>query len=69
MYNLRILALILLATLLGYLTHLFIKNKINPRASAFSFLVYLIAHFATIVIWVFLFGLVLIRFKNWFLTK
>ncbi|MBL7694060.1 MAG: hypothetical protein JNK91_04395 [Ferruginibacter sp.] len=69
MYNLKVLSLILVATALAYATHLFLKKKIDPRKSGLTFILYMLAHLASIVIWVFLFGLTLTYFRDWFFRK
>ena len=50
MYNLKVLSLILVATALAYATHLFLKKKIDPRKSGLTFILYMLAHLASIVI-------------------
>jgi len=69
LYNTRILLLILIATIGAYLTHLFLKRTIDPRRSVASFLIYILAHFAIVLIWVFLFSLVLNQYKDFFFKR
>jgi len=66
MYNLKVLTFMLVATVLAYLTHLFLKANIDPRRSGAHFLMYVLAHLVSIVFWVFLFSLAIIHFRDWF---
>ncbi|MBL0181828.1 MAG: hypothetical protein IPP96_05820 [Chitinophagaceae bacterium] len=69
MYNPRVLLFILTATILAYLTHVFLKRMIDPRRSVVSFIMYIAAHLVSIITWVFIFGLVLIHYKDFFFKR
>jgi uncharacterized membrane protein len=69
LYNPRVLLIIFTATILAYLTHVLLKRLIDPRRSVAYFLIYVFTHLAVIVIWVFISGLVLIHYKDFFFKR
>lgn len=69
LYNPRVLLLILTVTILAYLTHVLLKRMIDPKRSVAFFILYVLAHLASIVVWVFIFGLVLNHHKDFFFKR
>jgi len=61
--------LIAAAVFTGYSVYQFWNKKINPRQSFKHFILYMLANLASIFIIVFVFGFVIIYFKEFFFKK
>jgi uncharacterized membrane protein YidH (DUF202 family) len=57
------------ALLAGYSMYQFWNKKINPRQSFKHFIVYMVLNLASIFLIVFVFGFVIIYFKEFFFKK
>ena len=57
------------AVLTGYTIYQFIRKKINPRQSAVYFLLYLLLNLLSVLLVTFIFGFIIIHFKEFFIRK
>lgn len=69
MQKLIILLIIGIAALAGYWLHLQWKKMINPRKSFGYFILYMLLHFASIFLLIFLINLIMIRNANFLFNK
>jgi len=70
-YQQKILLLLILAlaTFSAYGAHLFWKKRIDPRRSFRHFLGYVFVNLASVFVLVFVFGFLIIHFKEFFFKK
>jgi len=64
-----LLIIIAVAVLTGYSVYQFWNKKINPRRSFKHFILYMLLNLASIFVIVFVFGFVIIYFKEFFFKK
>ena len=57
------------AVLTGYSIYQYINKKINPRQSAGHFLLYLLLNLLSVLLVSFIFGFIIIHFKEFFIRK
>ena len=67
--KLLLLITVAVAVLAGYSTYQFWNTKINPRQSLKHFMIYMLVNLASIFVIVFVFGFVIIYFKDFFFKK
>ncbi|MEO6251802.1 MAG: hypothetical protein ABIO79_00740 [Ferruginibacter sp.] len=68
MFNFKVLLLISGTALLAYFVHLGLKRMIDPRRSVVFFLLYIAAHLMTVLLLVFIFGLVFNYYRPFFIS-
>ncbi len=57
------------AVLTGYTIYRYISKKINPRQSAVYFLLYILLNLLSVLLVTFIFGFIIIHFKEFFIRK
>ena len=67
--KLLLLIIVAVAVLSGYSVYQFWNKKINPRQSFKHFVLYMLVNLASIFVIVFMFGFVIIYFKEFFFKK
>lgn len=67
----RIVLLIVMAfaVLAGYTVYQFIVKKINPRQSAANFFLFVLLNLLNVLLVTFIFGFIIIQFKEFFIRK
>ncbi len=61
--------ILVLATLTAYFTHWFWKKRIDPRRSFKDFLLFMVVNVLSVFVLVFIFGFIIIHFKDFFFKK
>ena len=67
--NILLLTVLIVATLTAYITHQFWKKRIDPRRSFKHFLLFMLVNVLSVFVVVFIFGFVIIQFKDFFFKK
>lgn len=67
--NVFLILLLGLALLSAWYVHKFLAKKIDPRSSTKNFFLYMFLHIAAVFILVFIFGFLIIYFKEFFIKK
>ena len=64
-----LLVVLIVATLTAYVTHQFWKKRIDPRRSFKHFLLFMLVNVLSVFVLVFIFGLIIIQFKDFFFKR
>jgi len=67
--NILLLTVLILATLTAYIAHQFWKKRIDPRRSFKHFLLFMGVNVLSVFVVVFIFGFIIIQFKDFFFKK
>jgi formate/nitrite transporter FocA (FNT family) len=67
----KLILLILMATAVftGYAIYQLISKKVSPRQSAGYFLLYIVLNLLSVLLVTFIFGFIIIQFKEFFIRK
>jgi len=67
--DILLLTVLIVAILAAYLTHQFWKKRIDPQRSFKHFLLFMLANALSVLVLAFIFGFIVIRFKDFFFKK